>query len=69
MRGLALVLGTILGASLVGLASLSAAPANDEAMLKAADLTSYINVGGGCGYRMYRDRYGRCVAWGGQGHP
>ena len=62
MRHLVLAIVMAAGVSLIGVAGASAAPANGQSMLKAADHVSFITqVAGGCGVGFHRGPNGRCV--------
>ena len=59
-----LMIGMVVAAatSLLGAVAVSAAPANGQAIAKAADHASYVtDVAGGCGRGWHRNPWGRCV--------
>ena len=62
MRYLVLAIIAAAGVCFVGAQGASAAPANGQATLNAADHVSSITaVAGGCGAGWHRNRYGHCV--------
>lgn len=64
MRYLMIAIVMAAGASFIGTAAVSAAPANGQAIAQAADHASYVtDVAGGCGRGWHRDAWGRCVPW------
>jgi hypothetical protein len=64
MRYLIIAIVMAAGASLIGTAAVSAAPANGSPIAKAADHASYVtDVAGGCGHGWHRNHWGRCVPW------
>ena len=64
MRHLVLAMVMAAGVSLVAAASVSAAPANGQAISQAAEQTNFVtDVAGGCGRHWHRNRWGHCVHW------
>jgi hypothetical protein len=62
MRHLMIAILMAAGASLAGSAAVSAAPANGNAIARAADHASYVtDVAGGCGRGWHRNAWGKCV--------
>jgi len=62
MRHLMIAIFVAAGASLIGTAAVSAAPANGQAIAQAADHASAVtDVAGGCGRGWHRNAWGRCV--------
>jgi hypothetical protein len=62
MRYLMIAIMMVVGASLAGMAAVSAAPANGKVIAQAAAHASYVtDVAGGCGRGWHRDPWGHCV--------